>query len=141
MNSRPLTVASDGTNDLELINPIPSFMKPKWSPNYQLCIFQEQKISLRKKWKGTFAFRSIMVSYPASPDLFQVFCHELLVFFSFLYWYFHFQVPSSSITGVSQFIFGLFNLVLPGSSFSTSLTFFLNYKIYFFFLIIIIYLH
>ena len=89
-----------------------------------------------------FIWFHFMVSYPASPDIFQVFCHQLVVFSSFLYRYFHFhQVPSSSITGALLFIFCLFNLVSTGSSFSTSLTSFLNYKIYFFFLIIIIYLH
>lgn len=75
----------------------------------------------------------IILSYPSFPDLFQIFCYQLLLFSLFLYWHFNFhQVPSLSITGALLFIFGLMNLVSPGS-FSTSLT---SSIIYFFFLII-----
>ena len=52
MNSRPLTAASGGINNLELITPY-HLLICKWS--YHLCIFQKQKISLRNKWKAVKA--------------------------------------------------------------------------------------
>ena len=47
VNSRPLTAASDDISNVEAITPN-HLLIGKSCPN---CVFQEQDISLRKKWK------------------------------------------------------------------------------------------
>ena len=54
INSRPLTVPCDYINDLEPITPN-HILIGKSSPNYNSCVFQEQDISLRTKWKAVQA--------------------------------------------------------------------------------------
>ena len=59
VNSRPLTAASDDINNLEAITPN-HLLIGKSCPNCNSCVFQEQDISLRKKWKELQAVKDML---------------------------------------------------------------------------------
>ena len=54
INSPTLTAASVGINNLEPVTPN-HLLIGKSSPKYKPCAFQEQNISLRKKWRAVQA--------------------------------------------------------------------------------------